>query len=87
MVSSLKGGTGPSVAAAGAGLVSVLFQSEIGPAHGERPRIQPRPAARAVRDQPTEALVAETQESGAQLKRVVGLLDLSALGLGAIITS
>jgi basic amino acid/polyamine antiporter, APA family len=34
---------------------------------------------------PTQALVAEAQARGHSLKRVVGLLDLSALGLGAII--
>ncbi len=34
---------------------------------------------------PTKALVAEADEQGHQLRRVVGLLDLSALGLGAII--
>ena len=34
---------------------------------------------------PTDTLVAEAQERGQSLKRVVGLLDLSALGLGAII--
>jgi basic amino acid/polyamine antiporter, APA family len=34
---------------------------------------------------PTKALVSEAEESGHQLRRVVGLLDLSALGLGAII--
>jgi basic amino acid/polyamine antiporter, APA family len=34
---------------------------------------------------PTQALVAEAEERGHQLRRVVGLLDLSALGLGAII--
>ena len=33
---------------------------------------------------PTDTLVAEAQERGHSLKRVVGLLDLSALGLGAI---
>jgi len=34
---------------------------------------------------PAQALVADADERGHQLKRVVGLLDLSALGLGAII--
>ncbi len=34
---------------------------------------------------PTKAIVAESEEQGHQLRRVVGLLDLSALGLGAII--
>jgi APA family basic amino acid/polyamine antiporter len=34
---------------------------------------------------PTKAIVAEAEEQGHQLRRVVGLLDLSALGLGAII--
>jgi APA family basic amino acid/polyamine antiporter len=34
---------------------------------------------------PSDTLVAEAQERGQSLKRVVGLLDLSALGLGAII--
>jgi basic amino acid/polyamine antiporter, APA family len=34
---------------------------------------------------PAKALVAESEEQGHQLRRVVGLLDLSALGLGAII--
>ena len=34
---------------------------------------------------PTDTLVAEAEERGQSLKRVVGLLDLSALGLGAII--
>jgi basic amino acid/polyamine antiporter, APA family len=34
---------------------------------------------------PAEDLVADTKARGAQLKRVVGLLDLTALGLGAII--
>jgi basic amino acid/polyamine antiporter, APA family len=34
---------------------------------------------------PTRTLVAEAEERGHQLRRVVGLLDLGALGLGAII--
>jgi APA family basic amino acid/polyamine antiporter len=34
---------------------------------------------------PAQTLVAEAEERGHQLRRVVGLLDLSALGLGAII--
>jgi basic amino acid/polyamine antiporter, APA family len=34
---------------------------------------------------PAQALVKEAEERGHQLRRVVGLLDLSALGLGAII--
>jgi basic amino acid/polyamine antiporter, APA family len=34
---------------------------------------------------PTDVLVRETEEQGASLKRVVGLGDLTALGLGAII--
>src|SRR6201995_2343809 len=34
---------------------------------------------------PIDALVAETEEEGSQLKRAVGLLDLTALGIGAII--
>src|ERR1043165_2390165 len=34
---------------------------------------------------PTQTLVAEAEERGHQLRRVVGLLDLSALGLGAIL--
>src|SRR4029079_18868433 len=34
---------------------------------------------------PTDTLVAEAEERGHSLKRVVGVLDLSALGLGAII--
>jgi APA family basic amino acid/polyamine antiporter len=34
---------------------------------------------------PVQTLVAEAEERGHQLRRVVGLLDLSALGLGAII--
>jgi APA family basic amino acid/polyamine antiporter len=42
-------------------------------------------SAGAFSTKPTEALVAETEEEGHQLKRSVGLLDLSALGLGAII--
>ena len=33
----------------------------------------------------TDALVRDTEEKGASLARVVGLLDLTALGLGAII--
>src|SRR6478736_379594 len=33
----------------------------------------------------TDTLVRDTEEKGAQLQRVVGLLDLTALGLGAII--
>jgi basic amino acid/polyamine antiporter, APA family len=33
----------------------------------------------------TDALVRDTEEKGASLQRVVGLLDLTALGLGAII--
>jgi basic amino acid/polyamine antiporter, APA family len=33
----------------------------------------------------TDTLVRDTEEKGAQLERVVGLLDLTALGLGAII--
>jgi APA family basic amino acid/polyamine antiporter len=34
---------------------------------------------------PVEALVADTEKRGAQLRRVAGTLDLTALGLGAII--
>jgi hypothetical protein len=34
---------------------------------------------------PAQTLVAEADEQGHQLRRVVGLLDLTALGLGAII--
>ena len=34
---------------------------------------------------PAQVLVREADEQGHQLRRVVGLLDLSALGLGAII--
>src|ERR1044072_8535839 len=34
---------------------------------------------------PTDTLVAEAEERGQSLKRVVGVLDRSALGLGAII--
>jgi APA family basic amino acid/polyamine antiporter len=34
---------------------------------------------------PAQTLVSEADEQGHQLRRVVGLLDLSALGLGAII--
>src|SRR4051794_12868906 len=34
---------------------------------------------------PVDALVADTEEAGSQLKRAVGLLDLTALGIGAII--
>ena len=34
---------------------------------------------------PTDVLVRETEDKGASLKRVVGLGDLTALGLGAII--
>jgi APA family basic amino acid/polyamine antiporter len=34
---------------------------------------------------PIDALVADTQHEGSQLKRAVGLLDLTALGIGAII--
>ena len=34
---------------------------------------------------PIDALVAETEEKDTQLKRAVGALDLTALGLGAII--
>src|SRR4051794_18417267 len=34
---------------------------------------------------PTAELVADTEARGASLKRVVGVLDLTALGLGAII--
>src|SRR3954468_19276417 len=34
---------------------------------------------------PTDALVSEAQERGNSLKRVVGLLDLTALGIGAVI--
>src|SRR3954447_8200819 len=33
----------------------------------------------------TDALVRDTEEKGASLQRVVGLLDLTALGIGAII--
>src|SRR5688572_21695767 len=43
----------------------------------------PSPGAFATK--PVDALVADTEEQGHQLKRSVGLLDLSALGLGAII--
>ena len=34
---------------------------------------------------PVDALVADTEEAGSQLRRAVGLLDLTALGIGAII--
>jgi APA family basic amino acid/polyamine antiporter len=34
---------------------------------------------------PTDALVADAEERGHSLKRVVGLLDLTALGIGAVI--
>jgi basic amino acid/polyamine antiporter, APA family len=34
---------------------------------------------------PVDELVASTEEAGSQLKRAVGLLDLTALGIGAII--
>src|SRR6201991_2125421 len=34
---------------------------------------------------PIDALVADTQDESSQLKRAVGLLDLTALGIGAII--
>jgi APA family basic amino acid/polyamine antiporter len=34
---------------------------------------------------PVDALVADTQDAASQLKRAVGLLDLTALGIGAII--
>jgi APA family basic amino acid/polyamine antiporter len=34
---------------------------------------------------PVDALVADTEESAHQLRRAVGALDLTALGLGAII--
>ena len=34
---------------------------------------------------PVDALIADTEEAGSQLKRAVGLLDLTALGIGAII--
>ena len=34
---------------------------------------------------PVDELVADTEESGSQLNRAVGLLDLTALGIGAII--
>jgi basic amino acid/polyamine antiporter, APA family len=34
---------------------------------------------------PTEVLVRETEAKGESLKRIVGLADLTALGLGAII--
>ena len=34
---------------------------------------------------PVDRLVADTQEERSQLKRAVGLLDLTALGIGAII--
>src|SRR3954468_2585712 len=34
---------------------------------------------------PVDALVADTQDAGSQLRRAVGLLDLTALGIGAII--
>src|SRR5262245_28935976 len=34
---------------------------------------------------PVDELVAATEEEGSQLKRAVGLLDLTALGIGAII--
>ena len=36
---------------------------------------------------PAQVLVREADEQGHQLRRVVGLLDLSALGLGAIIAA
>ena len=34
---------------------------------------------------PVDALIADTEEAGSQLNRAVGLLDLTALGIGAII--
>ena len=34
---------------------------------------------------PIDVLIAETEEKDTQLKRAVGALDLTALGLGAII--
>src|SRR4051812_914958 len=34
---------------------------------------------------PVDRLVADTEDEGAQLNRAVGLLDLTALGIGAII--
>src|SRR6476619_1657708 len=34
---------------------------------------------------PVDQLVADTEEAGSQLRRAVGLLDLTALGIGAII--
>ncbi len=43
------------------------------------------PSPGAFSTKPVDALVADTEEQGHQLKRSVGLLDLSALGLGAII--
>ena len=38
-----------------------------------------------LRDQADRPLVADTEETDTQLKRAVGLLDLTALGIGAII--
>ena len=47
------------------------------------PQTEGRKGLFATKD--TDALVRETEEKGHQLERVVGLLDLTALGLGAII--
>jgi basic amino acid/polyamine antiporter, APA family len=42
-----------------------------------------RPSIWATR--PAEGLIAETHERGSELKRVIGVLDLTALGVGAIV--
>jgi basic amino acid/polyamine antiporter, APA family len=42
-----------------------------------------RPSIWATR--PAEDLIAETHERGSELKRVIGVLDLTALGVGAIV--
>jgi uncharacterized membrane protein YfcA len=45
--------------------------------------VAPRPGIWTTK--PAEALVADTEERTSQLRRAVGALDLTALGLGAII--
>jgi APA family basic amino acid/polyamine antiporter len=55
--------------------------------HGQQPVMATHvtPARGIFSTKPAEALVRDAEERGASLKRVVGLLDLSALGVGALI--
>ena len=71
---------GSSSARAGPCSSSAAVDDDLRDAHGHR---HAEPGAFATK--PVDALVADDRGAGHQLKRSVGLLDLSALGLGAII--